>query len=605
MIQSFGIPRDEVARWAGITGSVFSVSQSLTAVPWGRASDKFGRKPIILIGLTSTMICFIIWGLSSSLWMAITIRAVMGGGNGNVGIIRTMVAEMVPQRELQPKAFSIMPLVWSVGSVFGPAFGGFFARPAERYPSLFGHSKLFVKYPFLLPNLVACVVFFISLMAGLLFLKETLETKRHTKDWGLLLGEKLTRPFHRSKRRRQHRRSFLDDEAQAPLLAEGDLSSSQRRHAHHLPPPTAKEILTSQTVINLVCYTFLAFHSVAFDQVLPVFLHYPEQKPDEHNTKLPFKFSGGFGLGSNSIGTIFTIYGIACGIIQFFVFPPLCSRFGVLNCFKAAVLTFPVIYILIPYTALVQDVQMRYAFFIVLMLVKGCVVIVGFPCTTILLTNSAASLRVLGTLNGFATMFSGIGRALGPAMTGAVFTLGVQKGYVIFPWALLAFVSVLGAFPVWWIVEGPGPTPASDSEDDDNDDDDEDVAVEDGRAPNRTGEDDDDDDEDTLYNDGDDDADADNVLRARPVMHLLEPDDPASDSDTCPPPPPNAGVGAKTAATGLATVAAGKIGSPSASKTGSAAPPQVRLRRMSVTGHEVERDGRDAKRRAKDDGEDS
>lgn len=83
MIKSFGVPKNEVAKWAGFTGSIFSVAQSMAAVPWGRASDRFGRKPIILIGLTSTMICFIVWGLSTSLTMAITVRFIMGAGNGN------------------------------------------------------------------------------------------------------------------------------------------------------------------------------------------------------------------------------------------------------------------------------------------------------------------------------------------------------------------------------------------------------------------------------------------------------------------------------------------------------------------------------------------
>lgn len=82
-----------------------------------------------------------------------------------------MVAEMVPERELQPRAFSIMPLVWSIGSIFGPAFGGFFARPAEQYPGLFGNSELLKRYPFLLPNIVASAIFFVSLTTGALFLK--------------------------------------------------------------------------------------------------------------------------------------------------------------------------------------------------------------------------------------------------------------------------------------------------------------------------------------------------------------------------------------------------------------------------------------------------
>lgn len=151
----------------------------------------------------------------------------------------------------------------------------------------------------------------------------------------MALGEKLTRPFNRKKRsHRQHRRSFVDDEAQAPLLPQPPVANPKPLIVPQAP--TASEIFTSQTVINLLAYTFLALHSVAFDQTLPVFLNYPRQIPDEHNTQLPFKFSGGFGLSSDRIGSIFTFYGVACGIIQFFVFPPLCTRFGVLNCFKVA-----------------------------------------------------------------------------------------------------------------------------------------------------------------------------------------------------------------------------------------------------------------------------
>lgn len=83
MIASFGVKQDDVATWAGFTGGIFSVAQSMTAVVWGRASDRFGRKPVILTGLASTMCCFLVWGMSTSLPMAITARAVMGAGNGN------------------------------------------------------------------------------------------------------------------------------------------------------------------------------------------------------------------------------------------------------------------------------------------------------------------------------------------------------------------------------------------------------------------------------------------------------------------------------------------------------------------------------------------
>lgn len=51
MIASFGVDKDSIAKWAGLTGATFSVCQSVFAVPWGLLSDRVGRKPTILFGL--------------------------------------------------------------------------------------------------------------------------------------------------------------------------------------------------------------------------------------------------------------------------------------------------------------------------------------------------------------------------------------------------------------------------------------------------------------------------------------------------------------------------------------------------------------------------
>lgn len=83
MIESFGVEQKDVAKWAGIASAVFSLSQCMTAIMWGRASDVFGRKPTILFGLTCTMILNIVWGMSVTLPMAIIARALQGAFNGN------------------------------------------------------------------------------------------------------------------------------------------------------------------------------------------------------------------------------------------------------------------------------------------------------------------------------------------------------------------------------------------------------------------------------------------------------------------------------------------------------------------------------------------
>ncbi|APA09313.1 hypothetical protein SS1G_12101 [Sclerotinia sclerotiorum 1980 UF-70] len=471
MIESFGVEEKDVAKWAGITSAVFSLSQCITAILWGRASDIFGRKPTILTGLTCTMVLNIVWGMSVTLPMAIIARALQGAFNGNVGIIRTMVAEMVPQKELQPRAFSIMPLVWSLGSIFGPSFGGFFARPAQNFPNLFGNNRYFLNFPFALPNIIASFLFMIGITTGILFLRETLESKRNKRDWGLEMGKKVissSKVLCCQARTKHHSPGHpAYDESSASLLRPTSASESDSTETFDdnfespkskpsVPPPSLREVFTRQSVINLVAYTFLALHSVSYDQILSVFMHHPRQIHDSTNTQLPFKFSGGFGLHSGRIGTIFTLYGVVGGFIQFVIFPPAARKFGVLNCFKVCAVTFPIICFVTPYTALIESSTWQQIMIFAILIVKSFAVIFAFPCCIILLTNSAVSLRILGTLNGFAVSISAVGRAIGPAMSGAAFTWGLKEGYVITPYFLLGTIAAIGAIPIWYLEEMEG-----------------------------------------------------------------------------------------------------------------------------------------------------
>ena len=256
---------------------------------------------------------------------------------------------------------------------------------------------------------------------------------------------------------------------------------------HSSGSPGMKEVFTYQTSINLLAYSFLAFHSVAYDQNIPVLLNYPLVERTPENTKLPFYFTGGFGMSSGTIGTMFTLYGISCGVIQFLLYPPAVAKFGLLGCLKFcskstvkttqtdanmnAAILMPTVYLITPFIALLPTYWTRFIGVFLIMMLKGVGGVLAFPSTTILLTNSCASLRVLGTLNGFATMFSGIGRALGPATTGLVFTWGAEHGYMVSAYWFMALFAAIGAIPVYMIREGDGPTAFadnSDSEDSDN-----------------------------------------------------------------------------------------------------------------------------------------
>ncbi|KKY14364.1 putative mfs transporter [Phaeomoniella chlamydospora] len=431
-------------------------------------SDRYGRKYLVLTALTWTMITSIIFGMSHSLPAMLTARALGGAGSGTVGIIRTMVAEMVPEKSLQPRAFSLMPLVWAVGSCFGPSFGGALANPARQYPGVFGHSSFFRKWPFLLPNLVSSIFFLVGLTTGILFLKETLEAKKHRKDYGLILGNLVTSPCRKPRHPRNKPWQSIEDSE--PLLGEEANGTEvlNTKNKKHLKAPTFRDVLTPQSRVNLVAYTMLAMHSQAFDQLLPIFMHHPTQNITEPSVTLPFKFAGGFGITSGRIGLLFTMYGVAGMLIQFLIFPPVAKKYGVLRCFKWVALTFPMVYALVPFTSLLPTPFTKQAFVFILMLVKCWCGIFAFPCSTILLTNSASSLAILGTLNGVATSTSAVGRAAGPFLAGTVFTFGVDVGYVITPFWLLTLISLCAAIPIWYLKEMPGFSASDDSTDEED-----------------------------------------------------------------------------------------------------------------------------------------
>lgn len=469
MVQSFDIPTDQVAKWAGLMSATFSISQAFTGIAWGRASDRFGRKPMMMLALSCTMIAGLLFGFSKSLLWAFVTRSLQGLSNGNVGIIRTAVAELVPERELQPRAFSLMPLVWTVGSIFGPAFGGSLVHPVERFPKLFGKSKLLADYPFALPNILISSLFIIGITTGTLFLHETLAEKKHKRDYGLVTGQLLTRSCRKRDRKVWHVDN--DGDASEPFLSSAGsvMSSPTTPRRQQLPRPHDggwNQVFTRQSNINLLVYAFLAMHSVGYDQLLPIFMHYPVQSSHDPEVKLPLRFAGGFGIDSSRIGMWFMIYGIYGMLVQFLIFPPMVRRYGVLNCLKLCSVIFPAVYVATPFTALLPTHSSREGANLVLMLFKGFCAIFSFPCSTILLTNSAASLKVLGTLNGVATSISALGRAAGPAGSGAAFTIGVDAGYVIVSFWFLAVIAVLGAIPIWWLVEMDGFSSVPEDEED-------------------------------------------------------------------------------------------------------------------------------------------
>jgi hypothetical protein len=91
---------------------------------------------------------------------------------------------------------------------------------------------------------------------------------------------------------------MVDDE-RTPLLGEHQ-PTTQPQNKVEVRPHTWKDVLSPQSALILLTYTLMSVHTMAFESVLPVFLHTPPQQfEDNPDVQLPFKFVGGFGMGKS------------------------------------------------------------------------------------------------------------------------------------------------------------------------------------------------------------------------------------------------------------------------------------------------------------------
>src|ERR1700753_394903 len=166
-------------------------------------------------------------------------------------------------QELQPRAFSLMPLVFSVGSIIGPMIGGALANPLNRQAGDDYQGAFLWKFPYVLPNLVSAGFFLVGIFIGVFFLRETLNTGR--RDYGIIIGEKfitfLRRPIAQIKARFFGSQLYTQlpesppEDAPFGSGSDEELAQIKKDHEVRPAPPSWSEALTSQTLIYLSAYT--------------------------------------------------------------------------------------------------------------------------------------------------------------------------------------------------------------------------------------------------------------------------------------------------------------------------------------------------------------
>ncbi|TDZ35309.1 putative membrane protein [Colletotrichum spinosum] len=466
MVDDFHIAEnnDQIAVYAGMVTSAFTFAEFSTGVMWGRLSDKIGRKPVLLMGLAGTALSSLVFGFAPNLAVALIARALGGLLNGNIGVLQTTVAELVTVKEHQPRAYTIMPLVWCLGSVIGPMIGGALAQPCETFPNWFptGNDSIWERYPYLLPNLFSAMMVFFGVTIGLLFLEETHSERKLRRDPGVELGKRIISwisfPSCQAPARKAEKQALLDDD-ELPGYRTNENSPQLVGSSSPIPEPTetldltapAAEIeeapavtktFTKPVIITIVSYGILAFHTMTFDQLFPVFLS--TKPPTEKDFHLPFKFVDGFGMSTAEIGVILSVQGFYSMISTVFLFPIVVRRLGPLRLFRLLAISYFMLYLATPYLIFLPE-NLRMVGIYVLVIWKCTFSTMAYPSNAILLTNSAPSLLSLGTINGVAASTASLCRAFGPTVSGFLYAMGLRIGYSGLAWWVSGGITILGA----------------------------------------------------------------------------------------------------------------------------------------------------------------
>jgi len=129
----------------GLLFTLFSVAQFLTIPLLGTFSDRYGRRPVLLIGVAGEVVGYLLFGTATSLTMLYVSRIVAGASSGNIGAAQAYIADISSPRA-RTHSFGLLGAAVSVGFLFGPALGGFLGQYDLRFPAFAAAALVVVNW---------------------------------------------------------------------------------------------------------------------------------------------------------------------------------------------------------------------------------------------------------------------------------------------------------------------------------------------------------------------------------------------------------------------------------------------------------------------------
>jgi len=152
----------------GVLIAAFSIAQLASAPLWGRFSDRYGRRPALLVGLLVSAVAYVIFAYASTLWLLLISRIVQGLGGGTIGVVQAYVADASDPND-RAKSLGWLSAATSLGAVVGPAIGSALIHWGRHAPGI--------------ASAIFCVL--VSIFAAI-YLRESREEMAATGEHGVV-----------------------------------------------------------------------------------------------------------------------------------------------------------------------------------------------------------------------------------------------------------------------------------------------------------------------------------------------------------------------------------------------------------------------------------